>query len=32
MEDIIDAGVLDPTPGNFLMRGNTIVFTDIVNS
>jgi hypothetical protein len=32
MEDIIDSGVLDPTPGNFLMRGNTIVFTDIINS
>jgi hypothetical protein len=31
MEDIIDSGVLDPTPGNFLMRGNTIVFTDIIN-
>jgi hypothetical protein len=31
MEDIIDSGVLDPTPGNFLMRGNTIVFADIVN-
>jgi hypothetical protein len=24
-------GILDPTPGNFLMRGNTIIFTDIVN-
>jgi hypothetical protein len=32
MEDIIDSGTLDPTPGNFLMRGNTIVFTDIINS
>jgi hypothetical protein len=30
LEEISDQ--LDPTPGNFLMRGNTIVFTDIVQS
>ena len=30
LEEMIDQ--LDPTPGNFLMRGNTIVFTDIVQS
>jgi hypothetical protein len=30
LEEMTDQ--LDPTPGNFLMRGNTIVFSDIVQS